>query len=190
MSRLRLLATASLVAIAAVSLTACADKSKVERFAHNEGIYFDVGPMKYQVQITRQLNPTQVMDRELLQGVPAVQRVTKSDELWFATFLRVENETSDPHVKASRFIVRDTNGDVFRPIPVNPLANPFAYRGGLLLAGDAYPDINSIPGQTDINGKMLLFKLPLNAIALRPLVLTVVSPTNPATESGRVNLDI
>ena len=178
MSRLRFLATASLVAVAAVSLTACADKNEVERFAHNEGIYFDVGALKYQVQITRPLNPAQVMDRELLQGVPALQRVTKSDELWFATFLRIENETSDPQPKASRFIIRDTNGDVFRPIPVNPLANPFAYRGGLLLAGDAYPDINSIPGQTDINGKMLLFKLPLNAIALRPLVLTAVSYTH------------
>jgi len=189
MNRLRLLAIASLAVVSSVSLVACADKSEPERFAHNEGIYFESGPLKYQVQITRQLNPRQVQDAELMQGVSLAARATKPNELWFATFIRIENETSHPQLKASQFYIRDTNGDIFRPIPVDPKANSFAYQDGLLLAGDNYPDINSIPGQTDKNGKMLLFKLPLDAIALRPLVLTVVSPTNPA-ENGRVNLDI
>lgn len=189
MNRLRLLAIASLAVVSCASLTACADKSKPERFAHNEGIYFESGPLKYQVQITRQLNPRQVQDAELMQGVPLAARTARPNDLWFATFLRIENETDHPQLKASQFTIRDTNGDIFHPIAVNAAANSFAYEPGILLAGDAYPNINSIPGQTDKNGKMLLFKLPLAAIALRPLVLTVTSPTNPV-ESGRVNLDI
>lgn len=196
MSRLRLLAIAALAVSCSVTFAACGSSDNgPERFAQNEGIYFESGSLKYQVQITRQLNPQQPMDRELMQGIPLAQRIKKSNELWYATFLRVENETDNVQMSASKFIVRDTNGDIFRPIPVNPAANAFAYVASPIAGGDSnpaattYPNINSIPGQVDINGKMLIFKLPLNAIALRPLVLTIVNPTNPA-ESGRVNLDI
>jgi len=192
MTRLRLLAIASLAVLAAVGLTACGNKKDVERFAADEGIYFESGPLKYQVQITRQLNPRQAQDMELMQGISLANLRLKPDEMWFATFLRVENETGHPQLTARHFVVTDTNGDKFYPVPVNAAANSFAYRPGLLAASgtySTYPNINSIPGQTDINGKMLLFKIPRQAIALRPLTLTVFNQLNPAT-SGSVHLDI
>jgi hypothetical protein len=195
MTRFRLLALMVLAVAASASLAACGSDDEPERSAANEGIYVEAGSLKYQVQITRQLNPSQPMDRELLQGIAPAQRIKKPNELWYATFLRIENETSNTLTSASQFIVRDTNGEIFRPIPVNPAANSFAYVSGPILGGDSnpaattYPNINSIPGQTDINGKMLLFKFPLGALALRPLTLTIVNPGN-TTLNARVKLDI
>ena len=189
MNRLRPLVLAAIAVLAAVSLTACGNKKNEERFAANEGIYFESGDLKYQVQITRQLNPKQAMDSELMQGIAPAQRLIKPDELWFATFLRVENESGNTQHLASRFVIRDTNGDQFFPVPINPAANSFAFVPGLLAADAAYPNINSIPGQTDINGKMLLFKIPRAAIALRPLTLTITDPAQPK-KSGAVHLDI
>jgi hypothetical protein len=189
MNRLRLLVIASLAVLAAVSLTACGNKKDVERFAANEGIYFDAGNLKYQVQNTRQLNPTNAFDSELMMGIAPKVLAKRPDELWFATFLRVENETGNPQLRARNFVIRDTNGDKFYPVAINPAANSFAYTPGLIAANSAYPNINSIPGQTDLNGKMLLFKIPRQAIALRPLTLTVFNQLNPTT-SGAVHLDI
>ena len=104
MNRLRPLVLAAIAVLAAVSLTACGNKKNEERFAANEGIYFESGDLKYQVQITRQLNPKQAMDSELMQGIAPAQRLIKPDELWFATFLRVENESgSTQHLAGELF---------------------------------------------------------------------------------------
>lgn len=190
MSRARTLLIIATTALAAGLLSACgSDHHEFERVAANEGLYVNAGPLTYQVQITRQLNPTQAMDSELLQGVAPAALVTRPDELWYATFLRVENLTSKIELPARSFVIHDTAGGTYKPIPVDPRANSFAYVPGPILPSKAYPNINSIPGQTDINGKMLLFKIPREAIALRPLTLTVVAPGNPA-ESARIRLDI
>jgi hypothetical protein len=190
MNRARTLAIAAVAVLATAGLSACGDNS-FEHVAANEGIYFKSGPLTYQVQITRQLNLRQPQDAELMQGVSAADRKVAGDVLWYATFLRIENQT--PYVQlpanVSEYSIADTNGDIFRPVNVNPLANSFAYVGAPLAAGAAYPNINSIPGQTDINGKMLLFKIPRAAISQRPLELRIVNPTDLAT-SGRVALDI
>lgn len=188
MNRVRPFAIAALAVLATAGLTACGDDETVHAAA-NEGIYFHSGPLTYQVQITRQLDPRQAMDAQLMQGLSPKNRAKAPDELWYATFLRIENQTNYVQLPATEFVVNDTNGDVFKPVPVNAAANSFAYVSSPLGAGDTYPNINSIPGQIDINGKMLLFKIPRAAIALRPLTLHIVNPTNPAT-SGSVKLDI
>src|SRR4051794_18402570 len=79
--------------LAAALLAGCGNKEDVTTKADNEGIFIDVGPLSYQVQISRQLNPRDPEDRTYLQGIPADQVALKPDETWFAVFMRVENNS-------------------------------------------------------------------------------------------------
>src|ERR1700712_1252213 len=116
MNRARTLAIAAVAVLATAGLSACGDNS-FEHAAANEGIYFKSGPLTYQVQITRQLNLRQAQDAELMQGVSAADRKVAGDVLWYATFLRIENQT--PYVQlpanVSEYSIEDTTGDMFRP---------------------------------------------------------------------------
>ena len=84
--------TLMLVALAAVALGACGNKEKVTLHGDTEGIYIDVGGLKYQVQISRVLNPTDREDSGYMIDLPADQQLAK-DENWFAVFMRVENDS-------------------------------------------------------------------------------------------------
>lgn len=189
MGRSRTVLVAALALLSVVALGACGNKKAVERYAENEGIYFQSGALKYQVQITRQLNPQQAQDRELMFGVSAIDRIKAPTDLWYATFLRIENETNRYQTPTTIYRIRDTNGDIFKPIAVDPRSNPWAYQPLPIPPGGTLPNINSLPGQIDINGKMLLFKIPRADLALRPLILYVVNPGDPK-QSGRVKIDI
>ena len=57
--------------------------------ATTEGAYVDVGDLKYQVQISRQLNPADVEDRDYLMGLAGATGSSAADEEWFAVFMRV-----------------------------------------------------------------------------------------------------
>ena len=54
----------------AVGLGACGQEADPST-ADNEGVYIDAGPITYQVQISRELNPYKVEDRQYLAGLPA-----------------------------------------------------------------------------------------------------------------------
>lgn len=189
MDRTRTILIAALALFATVGLTACGNKKQVERYAENEGVYFESGPLKYQIQMTRQLNPAQAQDRELMFGIAPADRIKAPRTLWYATFVRIENPTDKYQIPATVYRITDTNGDVFTPVPIDPTQNPFAYQAVPIPPGGSLPNINSIPGQTDLNGKMILFKIPAQDIALRPLVLHVVNTKDPS-QSGRVKIDI
>ena len=67
--------------------------------------------MKYQVQISRLLNPTDREDRDYLVDLPAGERLAPEDE-WFAVFMRVENDDdkrSGP--RRATTSIRDTQGN-------------------------------------------------------------------------------
>ena len=78
------------VLVAALVFAGCGDKHDYNLAAETEGEYVDVGPMKYQVQISRLLNPNDPEDRGYLIDLPAGESLGADDE-WFAVFMRVEN---------------------------------------------------------------------------------------------------
>ena len=47
----------------ALGLGACGNKTSHPTVADNEGVYVDAGPVSYQVQVSRQLNPSSSEDR-------------------------------------------------------------------------------------------------------------------------------
>src|SRR4051795_888313 len=109
--------TATLFALAAVlALAACGNKPELQTEGDTEGTYLDVGPLRYQVQISRQLNPRDTEDRAYLTGVAPAQARLKPDESWFGLFVRVENPTDKPAPATRDFELDDTQDTTYRPV--------------------------------------------------------------------------
>ena len=80
----------------ALGLAACGRESHPESAdANNNGGYVDAGPITYQLQVSRQLNPYATEDSQYLAGLPAGTAQPKPDELWYAVFLRAKNQSDN-----------------------------------------------------------------------------------------------
>ena len=149
----------AVIALAAVALFAsgCGNKEKVTRFADTEGEYLDLGGLKYQVQISRQLNPFDVEDHSYLIGVPRTLVHLNPGESWFAVFIRVENNSDKPVQAAGSFQLSDTQGHKFQPLPIARI-NPFGYHGGFVAPNNTLPPASSVAQANEsINGSLVLF---------------------------------
>jgi hypothetical protein len=175
------------VALAALALGACGNKEERTLHGTTEGIYIDVGDLKYQVQISRLLNPTDREDSGYLIDLPADQQLGPKDN-WFAVFMRVENTTDKPEPATNGYSIRDTQGNVYKPVTMGP-KNVFAYRPAVLQPKDVLPLPDSAAGENTIQGAMLLFKIPVANFQNRPLVLRIPPPSGEG-ETGSVDLDV
>ncbi|HEV7885416.1 MAG TPA: hypothetical protein VGO81_17715 [Solirubrobacteraceae bacterium] len=157
--------------------------------AANEGLYLDIGPLKYQVQVSRQLNPNDVQDNYFLEGIPAAQRQLKANEVWFGVFMRVQNETARALAPAGDIKIVDTQENQFRPLTLEN-TNLFAYRASdTVPAHDVLPLADTPPYDSPVRGSLLLFKLTLTALGNRPLELEIENNTGPA-QTGIIDLDV
>src|ERR671931_213926 len=119
--RLRLL-TPLMALVLALALSACGNKEKEVHFGATEGAYLDLGGLKYQVQISRELNPADPEDHGYLIG--ADQKTVRPDEAWFAVFMRPQN------VFAYRPVTVGANAVL--PLPDSP-AGENTIQGSLVL---------------------------------------------------------
>lgn len=172
--------------LAAIALGACGNKEHELLRGVNEGSYLDLGELKYQVQISRQLNPADREDEAYLLGVPAEERELAPNETWFAIFMRVQNITDEPHPAAEEFEIRDTQGEVFEPVELGP-ENVFAYRPVEIPADQILPNPDSPPAENTIQGSLVLFKIPFANLENRPLELEI---HDPATSDSTVTVDL
>ena len=62
------------------ALGACGAKEDEITHGETEGAYLDLGELKYQVQISRQLNPADREDEAYLLGLPAEERELAPNE--------------------------------------------------------------------------------------------------------------
>ena len=180
-----------LVIAAAFALFAagCGNKEQIRSFSDSEGNYLDLGGLKYQVQISRQLNPNDVEDHNYLTGVPRTLSSLSPGDSWFAVFIRVEN-TGDKYLPAAdSFTLKDTQGNTFLPVPI-ARTNPFSYHGGFVAPKGNLPP-NQSPAQLNesINGSLVLFKVPNSSYANRPLEFTIKDPRNPRS-TATVDIDV
>jgi hypothetical protein len=178
--------------LASGGLAACGnhpdEHARVVRAA-NEGLYLDIGPLKYQVQVSRQLNPQDVQDRYFLKGVPADQSQLKADEVWFGVFMRVQNETDRGLAPAGDIKIVDTQETQFRPLTLDD-TNLFAYRSSETVPPhDVLPLADTPPYDSPVRGSLLLFKLTLTALGNRPLELEIENTTGQA-QTGIIDLDV
>jgi len=190
--RPRRLAILLAAVFATAGLSACGnhpDENAPVVRAKTEGLYLDIGELKYQVQVSRQLNPYDMQDKSLLIGVPADQRDLAPDEVWFGVFLRIQNETSDAQSPAANIEIDDTQDQVFRPVALEP-SNVFAYRSSEDVPAKAVVPLPDTPAfDTPARGALLLFKLKNSTLDNRPLELKIVSRL-PPQQTGIIDLDV
>jgi hypothetical protein len=187
--QLRRLAATTAVALAtATSLAACGSGGEEPTSGETEGIYVNTGDLKYQVQISRQLNADDFEDRDYLTGLPVADRRLQVGEEWFAVFIRVFNTTKETHPSASQFEIRDTTGKVFEPIALNARINRTAYVPAELGGGDQLPLPGSLARENLTQGGLILFKVPNTAYANRPLELNITPPDG--GHEATVDLDV
>ncbi len=157
--------------------------------AETEGLYLDIGELKYQVQASRQLNPADPGDRAFLRGIPPEHQGLKAGETWFGVFLRVQNETDEELEPSGEIEIIDTQEEVFDPIPLDG-ENVFAYRStSPVPPGELIPEQDSAAAESPIQGALVLFKLTNQALDNRPLELKIESAKVPQ-ETGIIDLDV
>jgi hypothetical protein len=193
-SRLRKLPLLALVLLAAIGLGACGDshtKVTTGTYAGESGAnapYLDVGPLVYEVQLSRQLNPYDTEDSAYLQGLPAAEQKLSPGQEWFAVFLQVYNNHSAAQPAASDLTITDTQGNRYQPI-VPGATNDFAYRAGNVPGDGRLPQPDTIAADGTTQGALLLFKIQTVSLDNRPLKLTIVDPGD-AAERASAELDV
>ena len=153
-----------------LALAACGNKQDKTLKAETEGIYIDLGEMKYQVQISRQLNAADPEDSEFLRGV--TDTLGPEDDYEFNVV----------HVRA-------TQENEFNPVAIDKASNVFAYDPVSIPGKGLLPNVNSVAAQTSIGGQLLLFKMPRTTLDNRPLELKIHNPDD-FQSVGTVNLDV
>src|SRR4051812_36884038 len=110
------------VVFSALAIGACGNREDVTLHGTTEGAYHDLGPLKYQVQISRLLNPGSVEDRAYFVGMDASQGNLPAGQEWFAVFVRVENsgDTAGHPARAADYVITDTQNTKFRPMAMGP----------------------------------------------------------------------
>jgi hypothetical protein len=179
---------------AALLVSGCGDshtKVVTGTYAGESGLnapYLDVGPLIYEVQLSRQLNPYDTEDSAYLQGLSAKQRHLATGEEWFAVFLQVFNHSSHALPAARSLTISDTQGDTYSPL-LPTQANPFVYRAGMVPAKERLPQPNSIAAAGATQGALLLYKIKVLSLDNRPLKIQIVDPSDPA-RSATAELDV
>lgn len=183
----RVLLPLALVAASVLALAGCGNKVEVRTLAETEGIYVDVGELRYQVQLSRIINPNDEEDKFYLEGLPAGVPPPKPTEAWFGVWMRVQNSTGSKRLTAAEeFEIVDTQENEFTPIEVK---NPFSYEAQEMAPNTVVPSSNSPAGEGVVQGSLILFKLTTEAIANRPLEFKIQSPALP-DDVGIVDLDV
>ena len=183
---MRLLVLLSL--IVAVAVAGCGREERLTTVGETEGFYIDVGALRYQVQISRQLNPADPEDQAYLRGLPEGTSPPGPDETWFAIFVRVANSTDTEQRPADEFLVVDSDEREYRPLLLDPEDNPFAYAPRPIPGGGLLPEPDSPAGSGPIQGALLLFKVTVESLQNRPVEFIIRSSTE--TGEGRVSLDV
>ena len=172
--------------VLAVGLAACGQESKPPSLL-NDGVYVDVGPISYQLQVSRELNPYLTEDSQYVSGLPAGIGPLGPDQLWYGVFLWAKNQTSHPQLTARNFLITDSNGDRFFPLHLDTEVNGYAWTQETLAPGGVTPVLNTTASFGPTGGGLLLFKLPTAVYSNRPLTLQIFSP---AGEKGEIDLDL
>lgn len=183
-----------LLLLAALALSACGNsetKVTTGTYAGESGQnapYLNVGPLVYEVQLSRELNPANVEDAAYLQGLTPLQRRLAPGQEWFGVFVQVYNHTSVPHLGASAIAISDTQNNFYAPIVPNQ-TNQFAYRGGFIPAESQIPVASSIAANGGTQGALLLYKIRVVSLDNRPLTIHIVDPRD-ATQRASAELDV
>jgi hypothetical protein len=137
--------------------------------------YFQAGKVTYQVQISRQLNQYATEDVQYLAGVSWAQKISASD-MWFGVFLWAKNQSKSEVTTTDRITLHDSAGNVYYPIKLNPLLNPYAWTAQTLPPNGTEPAPDTTASDGPTQGSLVLFELSQSIYSNRPLTLYVYAP--------------
>ncbi|HSZ14533.1 MAG TPA: hypothetical protein VK790_10925 [Solirubrobacteraceae bacterium] len=192
--RLRKLPLVLPALLAVLALSACGDshtRVTTGTYAGESGAnapYLDVGPLVYEIQLSRELNPANSEDATYLQGLTAAQRKLEPGQEWFAVFVQVYNNSDQPHPAATSMTITDTQENSYTPIEPGEV-NQFAYRAGTVQPKNQLPLPGTIADDDPAQGQVLLYKIQIVSLDNRPLVLKILDPEDPS-ESASAELDV
>lgn len=149
--------------------------------------YFNVGPVTYQVQVSRQLNPFDDDDVQYLGGIKNAQSIN-AQQFWYGIFLWAKNQTSHNVTTAARFELEDSEGDIFQATKLNPSLNPYAWTSQTLAPDAIEPASYTTAAEGPDGGGLILFLLNENVYSNRPLTLLIYAPGS--SKPSRVSLDL
>jgi len=193
-TRPRTLIGALAAVLAALALSACGDshtKVTTGTYAGESGAnapYLNVGPLIYEVQLSRQLNPANTEDASYLQGLGAAESKLEAGQEWFGVFMQVYNNSDHSERAAETMTISDTQGNVYAPIvPSQP--NAYTYQGGVIPPKGQIPapDTTAFLGATQ--GELLLYKIKISSLDNRPLEIKITNPED-LGESASAELDV
>lgn len=152
----------------------------------SEGEYVDAGPITYQVQLSRQLNPYDPGDAQFLAGVSG--SAPSSSQMWFGIWMWAENQTHQAAATSDSFDIVDTEGNKYYPIPINRHVNPFVWTPQSLAPGASEPTVDTAASYIPPQGGLILFKLNNTVYSNRPLTLQIYAPGQ--AQPSMVSLDL
>jgi len=177
----------------ALALSACANSSRVTTgtYAGESGAnapYLNVGPLVYEVQLSRELNPWNNEDAQYLHGLSAAERKLEPGQEWFGVFLQVYNHNEDPMPAARNITIYDTQGNVYNPVPANA-NNAFLYQAKDVPGHGQLPEPGTSADAAGAQGELLLFKIQIVSLDNRPIEIKIVDPEEPS-QSASAELDV
>ena len=180
--------------LAALGLSACGDSHThviTGTYAGESGAnapYLNVGPLIYEVQLSRQLNPHNPEDAAYMQGLTLAQRKLLPGQEWFGVFLQVYNNSNRERQASDSVTISDTQANIYDPIVPAP-NNLFAYRGGGVPHKNRIPTPGTVAADVGSQGEVLLFKISIVSLDNRPIELHISNPEDPA-RSASAELDV
>jgi hypothetical protein len=144
--------------------------------ANNNGVYVQAGPITYQLQISRELNPFSTEDSQYLAGLPRHASSLKPDELWYGVFLWAKNQTEQAQTTTDTFDIVDTQGTRYYPLRLNRALNQYAWSARTLQRSQTEPPADTTGSFGPTQGGLLLFKLNTSVYSNRPLTLQIYAP--------------
>ncbi len=193
-SRLRKLPLALPALLAVLALSACGDshtRVTTGTYAGESGAnapYLNVGPLIYEVQLSRELNPANSEDAAYLQDLTPAERKLEPGQEWFAVFMQVYNNSNREYPAASSLTITDTQENAYTPI-VPGEGNQFGYRAGMVPPKNQIPLPGTLADDDPAEGLVLLYKIQVVSLDNRPLELKIVDPENPS-EAASAELDV
>lgn len=170
----------------AVGLGACGQKGQPTSVLNN-GVYITAGPITYQLQVSRELNPFLTEDSQYVSGLPSGSARVTPDQLWYGVFLWAKNQTKHPQLSAKAFDIVDSSHHHYFPLHLNAELNGYAWTSQLLPPSGQEPALNTTASFGPTQGGLLLFKLPTAVYSNRPLTLEIYPPGG---GKGEISLDL
>jgi hypothetical protein len=159
---------------AAPLLAACGSHHSNLADANNIGTYVKAGPVTYQLEVSRELNPYSSEDSGYLAGLPRNEAALAPDQVMYGVFMWAKNTTHQPQKTTAAFDIVDTQGNVYTPIAYN---NPYVWTSQTLPPGAIEPQPNTTAGYGPTQGGLLLFKVNTSVYSNRPLTLRIYGNT-------------